>query len=61
MRSVSASGKKWVSSVSSSELAITHFLPPVSLIASQDTDVRVRALMTQGDEVEGVEVEDGRR
>jgi len=52
---------EWVSSASPTNLPIAHILPPISLIASQDSDVRVRALMKKGDDVGGVEVEDGRR
>jgi hypothetical protein len=58
---VSVSCMERVSSASPSNLPIAHILPPISLIASQGSDVRVRTLMKKGDDVGGVEVEDGRR
>jgi hypothetical protein len=58
---VSASCMEWVSAASPSNLPIAHILPQISLIASQGSDVRVRALMKKGDDVGGVEVEEGRR
>jgi hypothetical protein len=58
---VSVNCMEWVSSASPSNLPIAHILPPISLIASQGCDVRVRALMRKVDDVGGVEVEGGRR